>query len=145
MLQSFFHAHSNWAWNLIIMLINVKMPTFVGILTFNSMIITTSASFTAKTFLYFQHFNNWAAKICMKKVLNPWGPKSRVLESFWLLKNPSYRTNMIGISGLHLVFFCATFSCGMAFFWYSSLICINSALPSVSSREVGNSQKGVRQ
>ena len=57
--KTFFHAHLNWAWNfncsknkiaknidflafklsdVFIMLINVKMPTIVGILTFISMI-----------------------------------------------------------------------------------------------------------
>ena len=39
------------------LLINVKMPTFVGILTFISTIITTYKSFKARTTFVFQHFN----------------------------------------------------------------------------------------
>ena len=39
-----------------IMLINVKMPTFVGILTFISMMNTTS-EFESKITLYFQLFS----------------------------------------------------------------------------------------
>ena len=40
-----------------IMLINVKMPIIVGILTFISMINTTSESFKARTIFSFQHFS----------------------------------------------------------------------------------------
>ena len=39
-----------------IMLINVKMPTIVGILTFISMINTTSKSLKARNGFIFQHF-----------------------------------------------------------------------------------------
>ena len=39
-----------------IILINVKMPTAVGILTFISMIITTSESLKARKVYIFQHF-----------------------------------------------------------------------------------------
>ena len=39
-----------------ILLINVKMPTFVGILTFISWINTASESFKARNFFIFQHF-----------------------------------------------------------------------------------------
>ena len=41
----------------IIMLINVKMPTIVGILTFIIMINTTSESIKAKNIFVFQHFS----------------------------------------------------------------------------------------
>ena len=40
-----------------ILLINVKMPTIVGILTFISMINTTSKSFKARKVIIFQHFS----------------------------------------------------------------------------------------
>ena len=40
-----------------IMLINVKMPTIVGILTFISMIHTTFKSFESIIFIIFQHFS----------------------------------------------------------------------------------------
>ena len=40
-----------------IMLINVKMPTIVGILTFISMINKTSESLKARKVLIFQHFS----------------------------------------------------------------------------------------
>ena len=40
----------------IIMLINVKVPTIVGILTFMSMINTTSESLKARKVYIFQHF-----------------------------------------------------------------------------------------
>ena len=47
-----------YAYNaVIIKLINVKMPTIVGILTFISLIITASAKLKAKNVLYFQHFS----------------------------------------------------------------------------------------
>ena len=39
------------------MLINVKMPTIVSILTFISMINTTPESLKARKFIIFQHFN----------------------------------------------------------------------------------------
>ena len=39
------------------MLINVKMPTIVGILTFISLINTTSESLKARNGFDFQHFN----------------------------------------------------------------------------------------
>ena len=39
------------------MLINVKMPAIVGILTFISMINTTSESLKARKVIIFQHFN----------------------------------------------------------------------------------------
>ena len=38
------------------MLINVKMPTIVGILTFISMINTTSENLKARKIFNFQHF-----------------------------------------------------------------------------------------
>ena len=41
----------------IIMLINVRMPTIVGILTFISMINTTSESFEARNVIIFKHFS----------------------------------------------------------------------------------------
>ena len=40
-----------------IMLIYVKMPTIVGILTFNSRIDTTSERYRARNIVIFQHFN----------------------------------------------------------------------------------------
>ena len=40
-----------------IMLINVKMPTIVGILTFISMINTTSENLKARKVFIFQHFS----------------------------------------------------------------------------------------
>ena len=40
-----------------ILLINVKMPTIVGILTFISMINTTSEIFKARSFLIFRKFS----------------------------------------------------------------------------------------
>ena len=40
-----------------IMLINVKMPTIVGILTFISMINTTSESLKVRKVFIFQHFS----------------------------------------------------------------------------------------
>ena len=40
-----------------ILLINVKMPTIVGILTFISMIITTSKSWKARNVFIFKHFS----------------------------------------------------------------------------------------
>ena len=39
------------------MLINVKMPTIVAILTFISMVNTTSESLKAKTIFIVQHFS----------------------------------------------------------------------------------------
>ena len=39
-----------------IMLINVKMSTIVGVLTFNSMINTTPESLKARKVFIFQHF-----------------------------------------------------------------------------------------
>ena len=60
----------NWAWGHIklfscsiqvsmdfIMLINIKMPTVVGILTFISMINRTSESSKARNSFFFQHFS----------------------------------------------------------------------------------------
>ena len=41
----------------LILLINVKMPTIAGILTFISRINTTSESLKAKTIFTFQHFS----------------------------------------------------------------------------------------
>ena len=40
-----------------IMLINVKMPTIVGILTFSSMINTAHESLKVRIFFIFQHFS----------------------------------------------------------------------------------------
>ena len=40
-----------------ILLINVKMPTIVGILTFISRINVTSENFKARNIVIFQHFN----------------------------------------------------------------------------------------
>ena len=40
-----------------IMLINVKMPTIVGILTFMSIINTTSESLKVREVIIFQHFS----------------------------------------------------------------------------------------
>ena len=51
---------SSWSAELstqISMLINVKMPTIVGILTFISMINTTSESLKARKEIIFQHFS----------------------------------------------------------------------------------------
>ena len=61
------------------MLINIKMPTIVGILTFISMINTTSESSEARIFLIFQHFSFYrelkfhVQLLSMKKVLLPQG------------------------------------------------------------------------
>ena len=41
----------------VILLINVKMPTIVGILTFISMINTTSERLRARNFFYFRYFS----------------------------------------------------------------------------------------
>ena len=41
----------------LILLINVKMPTIVGILTFMSRINTTSESFEARNIVIFKHSN----------------------------------------------------------------------------------------
>ena len=41
----------------VILLINVKMPTIVGILTFISMIITTSQRLKARNFFICRYFN----------------------------------------------------------------------------------------
>ena len=49
-------CHSNSTEHELIMLINVKMPTNVGILTFTNMINTTSESFKARNVCLFQHF-----------------------------------------------------------------------------------------
>ena len=43
-----------------ILLINVKMPTIVGILTFISRIITTSESLKARKLSVFQQFSSYA-------------------------------------------------------------------------------------
>ena len=42
---------------ILILLINVKMPTSVGILSFISRLNTTSSSFKARKFLIFQYFS----------------------------------------------------------------------------------------
>ena len=58
-----------------IMLINVKMPTVVGILTFISMINTTSESVKARKVFIFQHFSFYeqlvscSVELSLKKVL----------------------------------------------------------------------------
>ena len=44
------------------MLINIKMPTIVGILTLTSMIITASESSEARKTIIFQHFNMYKVK-----------------------------------------------------------------------------------
>ena len=49
MLKSFEHE--------IIMLINVNMPTFAGMLTFISMMNVTSESLKARTIFIFQHYS----------------------------------------------------------------------------------------
>ena len=59
-----------------IMLINVKMPTIIGILTFMRMINSTSDSMEAVKVFIFQHFGFYeqfkkmcSVKLSMKKVL----------------------------------------------------------------------------
>ena len=56
------------------MLINIKMPTIVGILTFISMINTTAEHLKARKVFIFQHFRfdeqlKIHAQLSMKKVL----------------------------------------------------------------------------
>ena len=58
-----------------ILLINVRMPTIVGILTFVGRIITASESFKARKILTFQHFRFYGqlkfhAELSMKIVYN---------------------------------------------------------------------------
>ena len=58
----------------IILLINVKMPTSVGILTFISMIYTTSERLNARNFFICRYFSFYEqlqlrAQLSMKKVL----------------------------------------------------------------------------
>ena len=91
-----FYAQINWPWKFI-MLINVKMPTIVGILTFMSMINTTSVwKFQSKKSLVFRIFVLWAVEIScsvemsMKTVYNLWARgefnNASVRErSFWYL------------------------------------------------------------
>ena len=50
-----FHSYSTQLSMKLILLINVKMPTIVDILTFTSMIITTSESLKSRKVI-FQHF-----------------------------------------------------------------------------------------
>ena len=57
-----------------ILLVNVKMPTAVGILTFISLINTTSDSLKASKLLICQHFSfyeqlEFHAELSLKKVL----------------------------------------------------------------------------
>ena len=47
---------STWLSKKFILLVNVKMPTIVGILTFISRIHTASESFKARKILIFHHF-----------------------------------------------------------------------------------------
>ena len=58
-----------------ILLINVKMPTIVGILTFISMINITSERLKAKNYFICQYFSFYehSVDLSMKKVLLPWG------------------------------------------------------------------------
>ena len=52
----------------LILLINVKMPIIVGILTFISRINTTSERLTARNFLIFRYFSFYEQlKFCGKK------------------------------------------------------------------------------
>ena len=58
-----------------IMPIKVKMPTIIGILTFISMINTSSESLKARTVFIFQHFNfyeqlKYHAQFSVKKFYN---------------------------------------------------------------------------
>ena len=58
----------------IIILVNVKMPTIVGIVTFISMINTTSEGLKAREVFIFQHLSfyeqlKFHAQLSMKKVL----------------------------------------------------------------------------
>ena len=60
-----------------IMLINVKLSTIVGILTFMSMMNTTSESLRARKIFIFQHFRcydylKFHAQLSMKKDLYSW-------------------------------------------------------------------------
>ena len=61
-----------------ILLINVKMPTIVGILTFISM-INTSEKLKARNFFICQYFSYYeqlkfgSVELSMKNVLYPWG------------------------------------------------------------------------
>ena len=60
------------------MLINIQMPTIVGVLTFISMINTISERLKARKFFIFQHFSSYeqlkfCAQLSMKKVLLPRG------------------------------------------------------------------------
>ena len=59
-------------------LINIKMPTIVGILTFISMIDTTSERLKARNYCIFRYFSFNEQFLCsvelsMKKVLKPRG------------------------------------------------------------------------
>ena len=56
------HAQLNWAHKTHIKLINVKMPTIDCILTFISMINTTSDSLNTRKLLIFQHLSFWAVE-----------------------------------------------------------------------------------
>ena len=51
--------------NVKILLINVKMPTIVGIITFISMINTTSERFTARNFFICRYFSFYEQLICL--------------------------------------------------------------------------------
>ena len=62
------------------MLINVKMPTIVGILTFTSMVNTAIESMKERKVFIFQHLSffdqskaSCSAELSMKKVLEPRG------------------------------------------------------------------------
>ena len=66
--------HSTQLSSKFILLINVKMPTIVGILTFISMINTTSERLTARNFFICRYFSfyeqlKFRAQLSMKKVL----------------------------------------------------------------------------
>ena len=73
--KTFFMLNSSMKF---ILLINVKMPTIVGILTFISMINTTSESFKARNSLFFHYFQCYKqlkfhvqVELSMKKIILP--------------------------------------------------------------------------
>ena len=82
-----------------ILLINVKMPTIVGILTFTSMIYTTSERRKTRNFFSCRYFSFYeqlkcSVELSMKKVLLPWARFSG---------DKTLKTGELRLSGNHTV------------------------------------------
>ena len=88
-----------------ILLVNVKIPTIVGILTFISMINTTSERLKARNFFISQHFSFYehSVELSMKKSFKTSGQSSG-LETMSGLHLPAQLRRLTFMSRINFVF-----------------------------------------